>query len=242
LNIARTARRLRRFYRNRGLVGASWFLRTVVRRTLAHRWLLWHLLGAWWLYLNRRFDRRNDVNTAGISDLPEGDPRFRDALEYGPTPERVFRAIIRSIPVDYSRFCFVDVGAGKGKGMMMASRFGFKQIVGVELSENHVAAARENFRRYQPRLAAGAPPFEMHCVSVLDFELPTEPIVFYLFNPFRIQVMREFLTMVRRSLAEHPRDCYLAYYNPVLRGLLNNLPFLRVVSHSPLYSVYKFVL
>jgi tRNA1(Val) A37 N6-methylase TrmN6 len=42
----------------------------------------------------------------------------------------------------------VDLGAGKGRALMIASDFGFSKLVGIEISSAFCSAAATNMHRY----------------------------------------------------------------------------------------------
>jgi hypothetical protein len=46
------------------------------------------------------------------------------------------------------------------------------------------------------------------------------------------------LENIRRSISECPRECYIVYYNPVLKTLLDDAAFLTPLKHTALYSIY----
>ena len=47
--------------------------------------------------------------------------------------------------IEHDRFTFVDFGAGKGRVLMMACEYPFKQVIGVELSRKLHATASRNY-------------------------------------------------------------------------------------------------
>jgi SAM-dependent methyltransferase len=75
------------------------------------------------------------LNTGSRSDL-------WNTAYYGIPPSsfnQMMEALGAEFGSEWERFTFVDLGSGKGRALLLASRFPFRKIVGVELSA--VAAA-----------------------------------------------------------------------------------------------------
>ncbi len=93
------------------------------------------------------------VNTTGAT------VSWRDRLlghflsPYQPTEPVLFHEMLAALPIDFSPFTFIDLGAGKGRTLLMASDYPFKKIIGVELLPALHHAAEENVRHYRQRRA-----------------------------------------------------------------------------------------
>ncbi|HVA32678.1 MAG TPA: class I SAM-dependent methyltransferase, partial [Candidatus Baltobacteraceae bacterium] len=100
----------------------------------------------------RRFDRDHGVTTHALLFLGELDPTAnREALShathYEAVPVAAFAALMAQIPQSFVRQAtFVDVGAGMGRAVLLASEYPFKQVIGVELSRALAEIARENLQ------------------------------------------------------------------------------------------------
>jgi SAM-dependent methyltransferase len=159
------------------------------------------------------FDKWHGLETAGFhtpADLTLKGPHANDATGYLPVRPRAFLRGLSSLPIDYSKYFFVDLGSGKGRALLLAARYQFKRLIGVEFAkELHDAAVRN-----ASRSRFGKGPIEFVWADVLDFDFPAEPLVLYLFHPFGAETMRALLSKVARSIAEKPRDIILMYVNP----------------------------
>jgi SAM-dependent methyltransferase len=176
----------------------------------------------------RAFDVRHGVVTRGI--VPHHGDAYGHAVHYQGTPPGTFRRLLGAVPVEPSRFTFIDLGCGKGKALLMAKRAGFEDVLGVELSPELAAAAEANV---QGRGIA------VRCGDAACIELPHGPAVVYLFNPFDAVVMAAVLENVRRSVAEHPRALFLVYQEPAQRHVLDRAPWLRPVVDAGDGVVYR---
>jgi hypothetical protein len=67
------------------------------------------------------------------------------------------------------------------------------------------------------------------CADAASFAFPVEPLVIYLYNPFKQEIMRQVLLKLRDSLMEHPRNAMLVYVNPVCDAILVQADFLQPI-------------
>ena len=184
------------------------------------------------LYRARQFDRRHGLDTAEIIYPPALDIAASDAeqcIEYEPCiPEVLARALLK-LSIRFREYVFVDLGSGKGVGLLSASLFPFRHMVGIEWSRRVATIARENLRKFTH------PGQACRSIKVLDgdataYELPHEPLVIFLFNPFKEPLVRRFVGNLRRSLEQCPRHIVVLYYNPMCRQVLDEASFLREVT------------
>ena len=103
------------------------------------------------------FDAKYGTDTGGYlgpEELVKG--RENDALNYGYSAiaPSVFREACRrwreTLPTVSGRieaYGFVDVGAGKGRALLLAAELPFRKIIGVELNEELTRIAQKNVAR-----------------------------------------------------------------------------------------------
>jgi SAM-dependent methyltransferase len=145
---------------------------------------------------------------------------------YQPIPPEQFRAIMSALSAhlapdtNFSEFTFIDVGAGKGRALLLASEFGFRRIIGVELLPELVEVARENVREFERRgMRFG---IELICQDATNFDFPADPAVVFLFNPLPQTALRMLIQNLERSLHQNPRPVYVAYANPIFEQVLGD--------------------
>lgn len=120
---------------------------------------------------------------------------------------------------------FLDVGAGKGRALLLASRYPFLRVEGVELNPALVQIAEANIERWtadetSERLA----PIVLHEGDATRLPLPSEPTLACLFHPFERPVLRRFLQHVERSTTAAPRPFDLLYINAEHGSFLDGHP------------------
>jgi SAM-dependent methyltransferase len=120
---------------------------------------------------------------------------------------------------------FLDIGAGKGRAMLLASQFPFLRVEGVELNPGLAAIAQANIAVWRRDPAAEAlAPLTLHLADACTHPLPTGPTLAFLFHPFERPVLRRFLQHVERSLTAHPAPFDLLYANAEHGSYLDRHP------------------
>ncbi|HKC35257.1 MAG TPA: class I SAM-dependent methyltransferase, partial [Chitinophagaceae bacterium] len=106
----------------------------------------------------------------------------------------------------------IDVGSGKGRVMVVAAHYGFKNITGVDFAKELCAAAERNINKI--KLQFPGTTFNIYCRDILNYTINADDKVFFLFNPFNKEIMEKFLEKIDRSVKEHRRTIYFIYANP----------------------------
>lgn len=152
----------------------------------------------------------------------------------------LFEQIMQALPVRFQDFTFIDLGSGKGRALLMAARYGFKRIIGVEFMPEWHRAAQKNIDKFAAANLS-APAMESVCMDARDFEFPAEPLVVYLFNPFPEPVFMAVMENLRHSTETYRRPIWIAYRFPEFEALLRNLAWLEKVAGTEQWAVYKLI-
>ncbi|HET6935623.1 MAG TPA: class I SAM-dependent methyltransferase [Candidatus Angelobacter sp.] len=158
--------------------------------------------------------------------------------QYFPTEPWLFAEIMAALPIDFSRFTFVDLGSGKGRALLMASEYGFHSIAGVEFMPALHRLAEENIRSFTAKHAIRVPLHSL-CLDARDCVFPLEPLVVYMYNPFPEPVLSSVLANLRQSDEQHPRPIYLAYRYPEFQELLGKAGWLRKIAGTEQWAIYS---
>ena len=173
----------------------------------------------------RRFDRSLGIETAGdiqANELGLGP----DANGYHAMPPKIAECMIEQIMPRSKNFTFVDLGAGKGRVLLIASRWPFRKVIGVELFEPFCELARRNVRNAASRLNCIAP-IEIIHADASSYVIPDGPCVFFLYNPFFGKVADGVVANILRSFETAPRDIIVLYYSDKLPARLGAPPFVK---------------
>ncbi|MGB6743306.1 MAG: class I SAM-dependent methyltransferase [Terracidiphilus sp.] len=160
-------------------------------------------------FVRHPFDLEYGVRTSGLvagRHLIAGHRHDRYATAYYAVTPSVFHGIVvrwrrcsPAAPLD--EFTFIDLGAGMGRAMLLASGYPFRAVIGVELNPTLARIGRRNMALWRAAGRARAP-LRMLCRDVVEFDLPPGPCVAFLFNPFGGPVMRRMLNGWSRNLAK----------------------------------------
>jgi SAM-dependent methyltransferase len=177
------------------------------------------------------FDLEFGVRTSGLvagRHLALGRRHDRHATAYYAIAPSVFQSLIarwrRSTPLpDLDEFTFIDVGAGMGRAMLLATQYPFHAVIGIELHPTLARIARRNLAlwRAQGRALTG---MRVYCRDAATFKLPPGPCVAFLFNPFAGPMMRAVLRAWSSQLEKEPRPLDLLYVNNEQEGVIERQP------------------
>ncbi len=177
------------------------------------------------------FDLEFGVRTSGLiagRNLKCGNRADRHSTAYYGVAPSVFHEMIslwrRSKPLGaIDEFAFVDIGAGMGRAVLLASEFSFRSVTGVELNPKLARMARKNVRLWKARELACAP-VRIVCGDAVAFKLPKGPRVVFLFNPFEAPVMRRLLKAWSKQQAERDAPLDILYVNNEQESVLRRHP------------------
>lgn len=171
------------------------------------------------------FDALHGTETGALipaDDLATGHRHDRHITAYHGTAPSLFRKLMKQWQTEarhaVERTAFVDVGAGKGRAMLLAAEMPFRRIVGVELHPALAAAARANVERCA--LQHKAAPMRIEEADVMRLRMPAGPCCVFLFNPFDLVLMDRFLDKLTRDFRGREDELDLLYVNDEQRDLI----------------------
>ena len=178
-------------------------------------------------FLRHPFDVQHGVQTSGLvlgQHLATGHRNDRHTTAYyGIAPsvvEQLCDLWLRTKPpAPLEEYTFIDIGAGMGRAMLIASRLPFREVIGVELHPDLVTIAQKNVAKWQASGRARSS-LRVVCADVTEFEFPAGPCVAYLFNPFREAVMKLMLRRMELSFAKRSGQLDLLYANDECHDVL----------------------
>jgi SAM-dependent methyltransferase len=231
-------RRVRHALANRGLIGSLNKAIQRLTRTLFHK-LGTHCAdeGSAHDMTDRTkvihpFDLAYAVDTSGLiggEDLPTPHPNAFWSTAYYAIAPSIFDQLIHELEFrmapDWSAFTFLDLGSGKGRALMLASRLPFRAILGVEISPDLVRISQRNLVNFSAPWQK-CRTLEAREGDVTSFDLPPTPLVIYLYHPFATPALDAFLDNLERSLQNDPREALLLYFNPALDQVFARHPAL----------------
>jgi len=171
-------------------------------------------------FMRHPFDLEWGVRTSGLiagRDLKTGHRHDRHTTAYYGVAPSVFTALVkrwrRSKPsARLEEFTFVDLGAGMGRAVLLASTLPFRQVIGVELHPTLERIARKNVALWR-KAGRAQTPINLICGDAVEFEWPQGPCLAFLFNPFGEKVMRGLLERCCKSFHDRHGELDVLYVN-----------------------------
>jgi hypothetical protein len=191
--------------------------------------------------LKSEFDLKFHVDTSGeihLSELDIQSPNSAFGNSYQPSAPKMFFEMLGSVDIRHGDYTFIDFGSGKGLVLLLASTYPFRRIIGVEFSPQLHRIAEQNIRNYQ-NPSQQCRNIELLLGDVVEYRVPEEPIVLYLFNPFDEKIMEVLVENIRRSLDVHPRPVFVLYKNPIANAVFEREKFLKTIKITKQYAIYK---
>ena len=177
------------------------------------------------------FDKTTGLDTGGFipgSQLTAVPIEDSYRLSYYATPPSLAQAMLdrwletpdRLLVENYT---FIDLGSGKGRVVVLASKLPFRRCIGVELNPSLHAIAARNFASWRESGNARSP-LEAICQNALEFEFPPGPCLLYFFNPSPSQILAQLIDRIAEAFAARPGQLDLLYVNAEFASLLDRHP------------------
>jgi SAM-dependent methyltransferase len=179
---------------------------------------------SWWYDVVHNVKTRHRMPLSKLNIVGE---QAAHAQFYEATDSTCLTGLLRGLPIQHNRFLFVDLGAGKGKTLMLAAELPFKKVLGLELSPVLSDFARRNCTTFRSKKQA-CKNLEVICGDAAEFAFPSDPLVIYMFNPFSELILSRVMTNLMQSYGEHPRDVFVIYHNPAHSHVIENCRFFEV--------------
>jgi SAM-dependent methyltransferase len=160
----------------------------------------------------RYYERHFDIRSGGYIAPAELGAANQQYIGYQGTDYRTLREIMRRLRVRAGHDVFLDLGAGKGRAVIMAATQPFKRIIGVEIAPELVAIAEQNLERARHRLTCK----DVRVVvgDATTFPVPDDANIVFMFNPFRGEVLAAALRNLEGSWKRAPRALRVVFVNP----------------------------
>lgn len=180
------------------------------------------------------FDLDCGTDTGGFIGsyfLKTGHPHDDLSTAYHATPPSLFEQIITCWQgfLDFggiSDYTFLDIGAGKGRPSLLASRRGFRNVLGVELNGFLASTASRNIEIFGPKALCTV---SVQHADFLTLDFPENALMIYLFNPFNAEAVRLLLEWLGAHKSNHPGPLDIVYVSDEHRSVLAGNIHLRML-------------
>jgi SAM-dependent methyltransferase len=187
------------------------------------------------------FDRTHRVDTGGLiyaDGLSTGHEHDIHSSGYYATAPSLFRgaiehwrAILEASPLRLADYAFVDIGCGKGRVVLLATEYAFREVTGIELNPQLVSMARRNLRRWMRRKRACRNVRILHG-DALSHPLPDGPVVLFFFNSFEEEMVRMWLDRLVEAAATRSAPIDVIYLHPEHHNVIAATPGIRILADT----------
>jgi SAM-dependent methyltransferase len=164
-----------------------------------------------WFYerlTDRAADAKFGIQTSERVSLSSLGLDAPDSSAYQPLSYSDLNFLLSSMPIT-EQDVFLDFGSGMGRAVCVAAAYPFRAVIGVEISSELCAIARNNVDRIRPRLVSEN--IQIINTDATDFKVPPDVTYIYFFNPFRNDVLTRVLDNVAESLQSAPRSITIVF-------------------------------
>jgi hypothetical protein len=154
-------------------------------------------------------DRRFGIRSIGGS-IPQ--PISSDFIHYQPVSYLDLEESLNLADI-IEADVLVDVGSGMGRAVCAAAMRPLRAVIGVEISDELCQAARTNIAKIRHKFICKN--VRIVHANALEFPIPNEASLVFLFNPLAGNALRTFLGLLRTSYLAQPRRLRVAFMGTV---------------------------
>ncbi len=107
---------------------------------------------------------------------------------------------------------FADFGCGKGVVVLLAGRFRFGRVIGIDLSKSMIDVARRNVARRTKPAKRGR--YQLVQTDAVEYAIPADLDTCYFYMPFPTPIYEQVIANLAASAAAHPRVIRLLFLHP----------------------------
>lgn len=172
--------------------------------------------------------RTDTMRWTGLKDLDVLGGNKEHGVHYQPTQARKLRELFKKLALP-TTYPFLDLGCGKGRVLMLAAEHGFRQLIGVDFSQDLCRVATSNLSRYLKKSRSVAD-YQIVHADAATYTISDSVCTIFMNNPFDAVVMRPVIELIKDSLKRHPRKIYIIYVHPLCRYLFDNSEMFAVIA------------
>jgi SAM-dependent methyltransferase len=160
------------------------------------------------------------LNTLGLSE--------QTSVGYFDSGGPDLEVVLRSLSINNGD-AILDIGCGKGGAMITLSKYPFRCVDGVDMSERLISAAKINLEKARCRKT------QLFCAEASTFNNYDKYNFIYMFNPFPCNIMQSVILNINKSISNNPRIITIIYKNPVCHDIIirkSNFKVILELKHS----------
>jgi SAM-dependent methyltransferase len=177
-------------------------------------------------------ERKYGLKTIGIDTL-KGDVSKEDrkhASIYEPVNYYTGTWLFDQLDSQDKQTTLLDAGCGKGRILTMGAAYGFKHLIGIDISRKICNDASQICAGWQPQYPDVK--VDITCIDARFYDIPDTVGIIFLFNPFDDSIMEDFIQRVKESLQRKPRFVKVLYANPQFKEMWEQAGFEEINSFT----------
>jgi hypothetical protein len=187
----------------------------------------WNIrLAAFTVYHEIKGEKKYYLDTTEMDDLQNEkieSPNLSHASIYQGTNYYLIEKAFEFLKTKQANQQLVDFGSGKGRIMVVAAYYGFKNIAGIDFSESLCREAGNNIDKIKPFFPDTN--LKIICSDAANYTIENDTNVFFFFNPFDEVVMLKVVRNILSSVKKNPRKVYIVYVNPLHKEIFLSAGF-----------------
>lgn len=164
------------------------------------------------------FDLYNNVETRKRVNNDSYDEIFDYMPSYKKSVSNPLK-FIQNSEVKLEEYSFIDIGCGKGKVLLIASKYNFKNLIGYEINEKIFSILNKNINSLQIKNL-------MIINESIDVEKIQNKSIVYFYNPFSENMTNSFFEKL--STNKNLKNLIIIYVNPQYVNILNKYSWKKV--------------
>lgn len=188
----------------------------------------WNLrLALFSIYHEIRGEKKYKIHTLKIDDLKHEkieSSNLSHASIYQGSNYYLIEKAFEYLKNENANNSIIDFGSGKGRILVVAAYYGFKNITGIDFVERLCKQAEHNIEKIKPLFQESN--FKIICIDVSNYTIENSSNVFFFFNPFDEVVMLQVVKNILLSIKNNPRKVYVIYLNPLYKEIFLSAGFI----------------
>lgn len=124
--------------------------------------------------------------------------------DYEPSDYSILKYILKKYPLDKDSH-FLDVGAGKGRAMILALLMGAGKVTGLEIDCDLYNDGLNNIKTIERKYPAIRNRYKILNVDALKYNIEKDINYVFFFNPFDYMTFNKMLLKILENYKENPR-------------------------------------
>lgn len=155
-------------------------------------------------------DRLLQIQTTHLGEQPYATGHYH---HYEPTPYDTLDALFEQYELPKGGR-LVDYGCGKGRVLFYVHHYFHKAVVGVEMDSQLYREALLNETTYLQKKRKNLPSISIENQLAEQYVIQSDDQLFFLFNPFSLQVFITVIHHILKSVESNPRTVDVILYYP----------------------------